>query len=173
MADCMCTTFLLCFGDDDIVVTVVVAVLGLSIDDMAAADEVGSLPVSSSFLMRDFRSSSSSHTVDGAVVDIVDSVGGAALGAYRAFESDTYRCVLLAATPPSCPLRPEYLLCTPDVSGDRGRLSLDALLGAILGAFLDEAEKYRDLAEFGADESKGWADATVFCQPNEDRLLNA
>lgn len=142
-------------------VTVVVAVLGRSIDDIAAADEVGSLPVSSSFLMRDFRSSSSSHTVDGAVVEMVDSVGAAALGAYNEFESDTYRCVLVAATPPSCPLKPEYLL---EPSGDWGRLSLDVVLGAMLGTFLVCAEKYRDLAELGADEPKGLDDVVV-CQP--------
>ena len=58
------------------VVTVVVAVRGRSPenDDMAAADEGGNLPVRSSVRIRDFRSSSSSQTVDGAVVDNVDSV---------------------------------------------------------------------------------------------------
>lgn len=65
-----------CCGDDDNVVTVVVAVRGRSPDalDMAAADEAGSFPVSSSFRIRDLRSSSSSQTLDGAVVDNVDSV---------------------------------------------------------------------------------------------------
>ena len=65
-----------CFGDDDKVVTVVVAVRGRSADafDIAAADEEGNFPVSSSLRIRDLRSSSSSHTVDGAVVDKVDSV---------------------------------------------------------------------------------------------------
>jgi hypothetical protein len=65
-----------CFGDDDKVVTVVVAVRGRSADafDIAAADEEGNFPVSSSLRIRDLRSSSSSHTVDGAVVDNVDSV---------------------------------------------------------------------------------------------------
>lgn len=68
--------FCLCFGDEDTVVTVVVAVRGRSpaIEDMAAADEEGSFPVNSSFRIRDFRSSSSSQMVDGAVVDMVDSV---------------------------------------------------------------------------------------------------
>src|SRR5271163_3498385 len=67
---------LACFGDADIVVAFVVAVRGLSpvAEDIAAADEEGNFPVNSSFLMRDFRSSSSSQTVDGAVVDMVDSV---------------------------------------------------------------------------------------------------
>ena len=65
----------LCFGDDDKVVAWVVAVLGRSWElFIAAADEDGILPVSSSFLILDFRSSSSSHTVDGAVVEMVDSV---------------------------------------------------------------------------------------------------
>lgn len=70
------------FGDDDIVVTVVVAVGGRSLvaREMAAPDVAGSLPVSSSLCMRDFRSSSSSHTVDAAVVDTVDSVPSAARG---------------------------------------------------------------------------------------------
>lgn len=65
-----------CFGDDDSVVTVVVAVRGLSPDivDIAAADEAGNFPVNSNFQILDFRSSNSSHTVDGAVVDNVDSV---------------------------------------------------------------------------------------------------
>lgn len=65
-----------CFGDDDNVVTVVAAVRGRSPEtlDMAAAEDEGNLPVNSSFLIRDLRSSNSSHTVEGAVVDNVDSV---------------------------------------------------------------------------------------------------
>jgi hypothetical protein len=65
-----------CFGDEDNVVAVVAAVRGRSPEtlDMAAADDDGNLPVNSSFLIRDLRSSNSSHTVDGAVVDNVDSV---------------------------------------------------------------------------------------------------
>lgn len=57
-------------------VTVVVAVRGLSpeILDIAAADEGGSFPVSSNLRILDFKSSNSSQTVDGAVVDKVDSV---------------------------------------------------------------------------------------------------
>jgi hypothetical protein len=64
------------FGDPDMVVTVVVAVAGRSSDilETAAPEVDGSFPVSSSLLIRDFRSSSSSQTVDGAVVDAVDSV---------------------------------------------------------------------------------------------------
>lgn len=56
------------------VVAAVVAVRGRSALDMAAAEDDGSLPVISSFRIRDLRSSSSSHTVEGAVVDTVDSV---------------------------------------------------------------------------------------------------
>lgn len=65
-----------CFGDEDKVVAVVAAVRGLSPEtvDMAAADDDGNLPVNSSFLIRDLRSSNSSHTVDGAVVERLDSV---------------------------------------------------------------------------------------------------
>ena len=68
-----------CFGDDDIVVMVVVAVGGRSFNafDIAAFDEFGSAPVSSSLRSLDFSSSSSSQTVDGAVVDTVDSVPAA------------------------------------------------------------------------------------------------
>jgi hypothetical protein len=68
--------FWLRFGDDDKVVAVVAAVRGRSVDtlDMAAVDDEGNFPVSSSFLILDFKSSSSSQTVDGAVVDSVDSV---------------------------------------------------------------------------------------------------
>lgn len=70
------------FGDDDMVVSVVVAVGGRSLDigETAVLDVAGSFPVNSSLCMRDFRSSNSSHTVDGAVVDTVDSVPSAARG---------------------------------------------------------------------------------------------
>jgi hypothetical protein len=63
-------------GDEDMVVAVVVAVGGRSSDnlDTAAPEVDGSLPVSSSL---DLRSSSSSHTVEGAVFDKVDSVPSA------------------------------------------------------------------------------------------------
>lgn len=65
-----------CLGDEDMVVMVVVAVGGLSPNtlDMAASDETGNLPVSSSFRIRCLRSSTSSQIVDGAVVETVDSV---------------------------------------------------------------------------------------------------
>lgn len=68
-----------CFGDEDIVVTVVVAVRGRSpeADEIAAPDDCGNLPVNSSLRILDFRSSSSSQTVDGAVVETVDSVPSA------------------------------------------------------------------------------------------------
>ncbi len=68
--------FFPCFGEDDIVVTVVVAVRGRSrvALDTAAADELGSCPVSSSLRILDLRSSNSSQTVEGAVVESVDSV---------------------------------------------------------------------------------------------------
>jgi hypothetical protein len=66
-----------CFGEELIVVGAVVAVLGLSElapPPVTAALEVdGILPVSSSFLIRDFRSSSSSHTVEGAVCESTES----------------------------------------------------------------------------------------------------
>ena len=66
------------FGDEDIVVTVVVAVRGLSMDEVIALlDELGITPVISSLLIRDLISSSSSQTVEGAVVETEDSVPSA------------------------------------------------------------------------------------------------
>lgn len=70
-------------GEDDRVVTVVVAVGGRSLDarDIAAPDVGGSFPVNSSLCILDFSSSSSSHKVDGAVVDTEEAVPSAARGA--------------------------------------------------------------------------------------------
>lgn len=64
------------FGDDEVVVMVVVDVGGRSFRtfDIAALDDFGKTPVSSSLRNRDFRSSNSSQTVDGAVVETVDAV---------------------------------------------------------------------------------------------------
>lgn len=61
---------------DDMVVAVVVAVGGRSVEarDIAAPEVAGNLPVNSNLCIRDFNSSNSSHTVDGAVVETVDSV---------------------------------------------------------------------------------------------------
>jgi len=58
---------------------VVVAVLGLSPEpfEIAAPDVAGSFPVSSSFLIRDFRSSSSSQTEEGAATESTESVPSA------------------------------------------------------------------------------------------------
>lgn len=65
-----------CFGEDESVVMVVPAVVGRCPDPFVCVvvKEVGSLPVSSRLLSRDFRVSSSSQTVEGAVVEAVDSV---------------------------------------------------------------------------------------------------
>ena len=72
---------LLCLGELDMVVAAVVAVLGRSAVDIAAAEEGGNFPVSSNLRMRDLRSSSSSQTVEGALVEIVDdSVCSASFG---------------------------------------------------------------------------------------------
>ena len=67
-----------CFGDDEMVVTVV-AVRGRSwiAPATAAPDESGSFPVSSNFRIRCLRSSTSSQIVEGAVVDTVDAVSSA------------------------------------------------------------------------------------------------
>ena len=68
-----------CFGEGDIVVMAVVAVAGRSprILDIAALDVEGIFPLSSSFLILEFRSSSCSRIIDGALVDMVDSVPSA------------------------------------------------------------------------------------------------
>lgn len=67
------------FGDEDIVVIVVVAVGGRSLNtfEIAASEVRGSFPVSSSFRILCLRSSTSSHIVDGAVVETVDAVPSA------------------------------------------------------------------------------------------------
>lgn len=64
------------FGEVELVVTVVVAVLGLSFEefDRVAAEVGGIFPITSTLLMRCLRSSNSSQIVDCAVVDVVDSV---------------------------------------------------------------------------------------------------
>jgi hypothetical protein len=64
------------FGEPDIVVALVFAVVGRSSDilDIAAPDVAGNLPVNSNRWIRDLRSSSSSHTVEGAAVEAEDSV---------------------------------------------------------------------------------------------------
>lgn len=69
-------------GEPDIVVTVVVAVGGLSVDarDIAAPDVAGNFPVNSSLCILDFNSSNSSHMVDGAVVETVEFVPSFARG---------------------------------------------------------------------------------------------
>lgn len=73
--------------------TVVVAVGGRSFEarDIAASDVRGSFPVNSSLCIRDLRSSNSSQTVDGAVVDTVDSVPSAARGGSGASCTSTVR----------------------------------------------------------------------------------
>lgn len=67
------------FGDDEIVVMGLDAVGGRSSRtfDIAAFEDCGKIPVSSILRSRDFSSSSSSQTVDGAVVETVDSVPAA------------------------------------------------------------------------------------------------
>ena len=64
-----------CVGEVDILVIVVDAVTGRSATelDMAALEDGGNFPVSSSFRILDRISSISSQTVDGAVVETVDS----------------------------------------------------------------------------------------------------
>src|ERR1700712_1686719 len=98
IADCSCVTVVaLCFGEEEIVVVAaVVAVFGLSEVVIAAAEDGGNLPVNSSFLILDLRSSSSSHTVDGAVVEMVDSVAlcsGMRGGSRKAPPSDPKRAL--------------------------------------------------------------------------------
>ncbi len=61
-------------GDADTVVAFVVAVRGRSSDDLDTAPPVVDLPVRSRRWILDFKSSSSSQTVDGAAVEDEDSV---------------------------------------------------------------------------------------------------
>ena len=72
-----------CLGDESMVVGAVVAVLGLSLEsaDTAAADVGGNLPVNSSFLIRDFSSSSSSQTVSSGPESADESCFGSELSA--------------------------------------------------------------------------------------------
>lgn len=67
------------FGEEEMVVIVVVAVGGRSLKtfEMAASEVGGSFPVSSSFRILCLRSSTSSHIVEGAVVETVDAVPSA------------------------------------------------------------------------------------------------
>lgn len=67
------------------VVGAVVAVRGRYSSGLpiAALEVGGNFPVSSSFLIRDFRSSSSSHTVEGAVFESMESESA---GDFFAFE---------------------------------------------------------------------------------------
>lgn len=96
-----------CFGGEDKVVVAVFAVRGLSLVGVyiAAEDDGGSFPVISSFLIRSLRSSNSSQTVDGAVVDKVDSVPSArdrsvsARGRPVTSEADGCRLVLIVDSP--------------------------------------------------------------------------
>lgn len=67
------------FGEDEMVVIVVAAVCGRSAEpfDTAAPDVGGNLPVSSSLRIRDLILSSSSQTVEGAVLESPDSLPSA------------------------------------------------------------------------------------------------
>ena len=86
-----------CLGDELIVVGAVVVVRGLSElapPPVTAAFEVGGIfPVSSSFLIRDLRSSNSSQTVEGAVCESTESDSAA----------DCFASELLAGDSPSEP----------------------------------------------------------------------
>lgn len=94
-------------GEEDRVVMAVFAVRGLSLVGVyiAAEDEGGSFPVTSSFLIRSLRSSNSSQTVDGAVVDNVDSVPSgrdrsvSARGRPVTSEPDGCRLLLIVESP--------------------------------------------------------------------------
>jgi hypothetical protein len=71
--------FRYCFGEDETVVTVVVAVCGRSVDPLeaACADVAGIFPDSSILLILDFKSSSSSQTVEGGGPESTESVPSA------------------------------------------------------------------------------------------------
>ena len=91
-----------CFGEESMVVGAVVAVLGRSLDspDMAAPEVGGSFPVSSSFLILDLSSSSSSHTVSAVEESTELESGSECFGSeLSAGDSSCDSCVLLDAWP--------------------------------------------------------------------------
>lgn len=135
-----------CFGEEDKVVMAVFAVRGLSLVGVyiAAEDDGGSFPVSSSFLMRSFRSSSSSQTVDGAVVDSVDSVPSAprdrsvsARGRPVTSEAEGCRLLRIVASPEWRLMRGSFIedrrSCSSAAEGVRGEVSGLVRLKRLLG----------------------------------------
>jgi hypothetical protein len=111
-----------------------VAVRGLSwaLLYIAAAEDGGSFPVSSSFLIRSLRSSSSSQTVEGAAVDKVDSVPSArdlsASVRARSFTSEAEGCRL-----PRIVESPEWRLKRGSCKEDRRSSATDGVRGDVSG----------------------------------------
>lgn len=124
-------------------VTVVVAVRGRSAEaeEIASCEEGGSLPVNSNLRIRDFRSSNSSHTVEGAVVDNVDSVPSCRVRSdsirARSVASEVEVCLLLRIVD-SAELRKAReswndARLSPFDSGYWGELSMPMLLSRLRG----------------------------------------
>lgn len=134
-----------CFGEEDKVVMAVFAVRGLSLVGVyiAAEDDGGSFPVSSSFLIRSLRSSSSSQTVDGAVVDSVDSVPSArdrsvsARGRPVTSEAEGCRLLRIVESPEWRLMRGSFIedrrSCSSAAEGVRGEVSGLVRLKRLLG----------------------------------------
>lgn len=134
-----------CFGEEDKVVMAVFAVRGLSLVGVyiAAEDDGGSFPVSSSFLIRSLRSSSSSQTVDGAVVDSVDSVPSgrdrsvSARGRPVTSEAEGCRLLRIVESPEWRLMRGSFIedrrSCSSAAEGVRGEVSGLVRLKRLLG----------------------------------------
>ena len=160
-----------CFGEEDKVVMAVFAVRGLSFVGVyiAAEDDEGSLPVSSSFLMRSLRSSSSSQTVDGAVMDNVDSLPSArdrsvsARGRPITSEFEVCRLLRIVESPEWRLLRGSFRedrrSCSSAAVGVRGEVSGLVRLKRLRGTpTADRALDPRILYRKRAGSSRGWAD---------------
>jgi hypothetical protein len=114
----------------------VFAVRGLSLvgEYIAAEEDGGSFPVSSSFLIRSLRSSNSSQTVDGAVVDNVDSVPSApardrsvsARGRPTTSEADGCRLLRIVE-------RPDERLLRESCKEDRRSSATEGVRGEVSG----------------------------------------
>lgn len=137
-----------CFGEVDNAVTVVAAVRGRSwaAPEIASCEDGGSLPVSSSLRIRDLRSSSSSQTVEGALVDRVDSVPSRALSVSPRTRSgvsevDGWR-LLRIVDRVECRRRGSWMddRRSPLTGGERGEVSGLVRLSLLRGAPITDRE---------------------------------
>ena len=156
-------------GGEEKVVIVVAAVRGLSADDIAAWEDGGSLPVNSRLRIRDLRSSSSSQTVDGALVESVDSLPSCRTfsGGFSAASTLGWRLLRIVDKAEDPKTRGS---CSDDrlsmlVEGDLGEASRLVRLNLLRGRPMVDLELepiavgYRDRP----GSSRGWAEAEEEC----------